>query len=460
MNISHDEAYATAVCLSCENEEPAKPAIPTVEHSSDSADAKAPILGKSLVEPPVRMAETELIRKRTSVKPPARLSETKSIWKRTSLKPLIRTTESDRPVVRKVIADFMTSIEGPPKVKLVPVPGLLNEVKANHQQEIFDGRKESDEDGISSPALIDEQEIEPQKLQEQSETEPMPITQNSAWQEGSPIGEPDNKPTQPSQDETSDLATAELSERARRTIFLGNLPPTATIADLENLFTGLSASVKAYLYTDRSGTLLGTGAVVLSSSTDATAARLARDNAELQGRKIRCMPWFSTSYRRFLQRVITRDAVWLKPGLRSNTEDKPSLEPRAILEPPLPQPSSTQYMLVEEMFRIQDEYQQRRARGVLVTNLDGDVSEADLLELFGAYSASVTAQMRTGPGEERGARSAFVTFANAADATKAKEEVDGTMWGGMEIRVKSIGNREKDEFWGGRGKTLVRDRGV
>jgi len=242
---------------------------------------------------------------------------------------------------------------------------------------------------------------------------------------------------------------SEKSMRISRTIFIGGISPQTSITDLEEAFSRYSKSVKAYLYQTESGVLLGTGAIVMETLEDAAKARAEMDKTTLQGNTIRCMPFLRTSYREFLQRVIKRDVVYLKPQEVVATEpEEPveeeiqkELEPKPLEPEPLPQPSSPQYILVRELFRIQEEYQERRARGVFVGNVPLEATDDDLQKLFAHISDEVKGKIRrTSSG--RHLESGHVSFPTAEDATKARETMSGAMLLGKAITCGPIALRE------------------
>jgi RNA recognition motif-containing protein len=242
----------------------------------------------------------------------------------------------------------------------------------------------------------------------------------------------------------------EKSTRVFRTVFLGGISPQTSITDLEEAFSGYSKSVKAYLYQTESGALLGTGAIVMETVEDAAKARAEMDKTTLQGNTIRCVPFLRKGYRKFLQRVVRRDAVYLKSQQELGTdpvepvkeEIQKELEPKPLFEPePLPQPSSPQYILVKEMFRIQEEYQERRARGVFVGNVPLEATDDDLQKLFAHISNEVKGRIRrTSSG--RHLESGYVSFPTAEDAAKARETMSGTILLGKAITCGPIALRE------------------
>jgi RNA recognition motif-containing protein len=244
------------------------------------------------------------------------------------------------------------------------------------------------------------------------------------------------------------------SDRAKRTIFIGNLSPETTIKDLEETFAGLSSSIKPYLYANMQGELLGTGAIVMANIDDANKARELKDKTTLSGREIRCMPFFSTSYRKFLQRVVQRDAVYLKPQsapqsareqalveapLPEQLTDHESMIPKLLLEPePLPKPSSPQYILVRELFRIQDEHYKRRNRGIFVSGINEEATDEDLAGLFAGYGEGMMVDLRK-KADGKSSGSALVTFETVEDAVRAREEMDGMLFLGQQISCTEIG---------------------
>lgn len=247
------------------------------------------------------------------------------------------------------------------------------------------------------------------------------------------------------------------AESIRRTIFVGNIHPETTIDDLEATFAQFSSSVKAYLYTNIDGELLGTGAIVLEYGDEAATACQAKDQSELHGNTIRCLPWFRTTFRRFLQRGLGTDAVFLRQRQDLEERERALLEmqtvqdsaerdpvPKPLLESePLPQPSSPQYILVRELFRIQDEYHNRRSRGIFVTSLNTDATEDDLREHFASVSENITATIRRSK-DGRSLGTAYVTFETMEEAITAREKMDGTLLLGGSITCQEIGSGKED----------------
>ena len=252
--------------------------------------------------------------------------------------------------------------------------------------------------------------------------------------------------------EDEDLAPGDVKEKgdkSRRTIFIGGLSPKTTTEDLEATFANLSEYVKAYLYKNEDGHLLGTGAVVLATEQDAKFACKLRDRTLLDSRKIRCMPFFKASYRRFLQSVVERDAMTLSPEWKRKQmiteslvpeENGPAL-PIPLLEPePLPRATSPQYILVREMFRIQEEEYKRRKRGIYVSGINEDATAEDVLGLFGDYGNVRVDLTKKRNGESSG--NGFVTFEKEEVAEKARLEMDGVLFLGQQITCAEIGARQ------------------
>lgn len=236
------------------------------------------------------------------------------------------------------------------------------------------------------------------------------------------------------------------SERAAKTIFIGNIRPGSTISDLESMFAEFSSSVKAYLYTNEKGDLLGTGAVVLGSKEEAYTARMVKDGSELNGNIIRCLPWFRRSLRKFTQKGVHMDDVYMNerqhlkdqvfaPKEELDSKVEPAPRPLPELEP-LPRVSDPQYILVRELFRIQDEYQNRRARGVYVSGLNLEVTVDDLREHFMSIAKNVTVDIWQKNGRNIG--SAIVSFETVEEANLAREKMNETLLLGSAITCEAI----------------------
>jgi RNA recognition motif-containing protein len=260
------------------------------------------------------------------------------------------------------------------------------------------------------------------------------------------------------------IPNPQQAERAKRTIFVGNIHPETTIDDLQATFAQYSASVKAYLYANTEGELLGTGAIVLETGDEAATACQEKDQSDLHGNVIRCLPWFSRAFRRFLQRGVGTDAVFLRQRqdvedreralLETETETLQDTVPKPLLESePLPQPSSPQYILVRELFRIQDEYHNRRSRGIFVTGLNTDATEDDLRQHFAKISENATVTLRRRK-DGRSLGTAYVTFETPEEATEAREKMDGTLLLGGVISCQVGSGKEDLGKW---TKAIARD---
>lgn len=244
------------------------------------------------------------------------------------------------------------------------------------------------------------------------------------------------------------------SKRVARTIFVGNIHPKTTISDLESMFAEFSNYVKAYLYTNDKGHLLGTGAIILERPEDADNARVLKDGSDLHGNIIRCLPWMQQSLRKFTQKGIHRDDVFMKEqqnlknhvtSLKQELDLKTEPGPKPLLDPmPLPKASDPQYILVRELFRIQDDYHNRRARGIQVSGLNTEVTENDLRQHFKGISENVTVSIQLKNGRSSGR--AIVLFETVEQAVLALETMNETLLLGTEMTCKELSAGKRWNF--------------
>jgi len=82
---------------------------------------------------------------------------------------------------------------------------------------------------------------------------------------------------------------------------------------------------------------------------------------------------------------------------------------------------------------------------IYVGNLDFKVNESDLEGLFGNYGTVSSAQIITDKYSGRSKGFGFVTMENKTEATKAIEELNGTMVASREI-VVNVAKPRKDRY--------------
>lgn len=93
-------------------------------------------------------------------------------------------------------------------------------------------------------------------------------------------------------------------------------------------------------------------------------------------------------------------------------------------------------------WEAQQRYLRRKERRIVVSNLNPDVTNVDLLGLFSRFSNSVKARLRQDPDGRTSTRSAFLTFETKEEAHKAREAMDGKLFLGQKISCREIGEGE------------------